>query len=203
MKTFTIENIKKDYQNWLDHNSIGIRERLFIEEFAPVLNLNDLNALKPYLNCVDTSQDRFLFHQMVSNYLAYKSGIKFGFTDYTFNEYGWLKNDDWQDVKEFVFKGSSNSYLMNSVKVGKGRTDLYTIGIYYGTPFGGGALGFSTFEKINFTSFDDALIYVLKLLISKLSEEKEHKEIKIILSQVENKLKELTKIDRNNQISMF
>lgn len=80
-------------------------------EFSKILeaNLQDENVDFFYkiFQFWDSRQDRLSLRKLALNYNAYHKGLRFGFTTFWFDEYGWLKNENWENIEviEFETKG--------------------------------------------------------------------------------------------------
>ena len=116
----------------------------------------------------DARQDRLSLRKLALNYNAYHKGLRFGFTTFSFDEYGWLKNENWDNIEviEFETKGLNAT---NKITLGKGQNAMWSYGLYYGMPFAGGALGLSIYSK-PFDSYESVYEFALNDILNRITE---------------------------------
>lgn len=93
-------------------------------EFSNILkaNLQDENIdfIFEIFQFCHARQDRLSLRKLALNYNAYHKGLRFGFTTFCFDEYGWLKNENWDrtEVIEFEVKCF---HATSKIILGKGK----------------------------------------------------------------------------------
>ena len=200
---FAIDYIKENLDFWVNENLLSPSEF----EFSKILeaNLQDENVDFFYkiFQFWDSRQDRLSLRKLALNYNAYHKGLRFGFTTFWFDEYGWLKNENWENIEviEFETKGFNAT---NKITLGKGQNNMWSYGLYYGTPFAGGAFGLSVYSK-PFDSYESVYEFALNDILNKLTEIaiQPNSAQRDIIKQIKYKLATLKKVDENNQLSIF
>ena len=201
---FSIQEIIEDFKYWKEGKFSTKAEIEFSNLFKEALENNNLTQLSEYFKLWDDREGRFSFDKLTRNYVAYHKGLEFGFETISFDTYGWLECPKWLDVEEIEFK-CKGTYLVNKITVGKGKNNLWVYGLYWGFAFGGGAFGLNVFNE-SFDSYEIVVEVALRDMLKRLTKENGNnnsKELREIIKQIEYKLTELTKIDRNNQLSFF
>ena len=141
-----------------NNNHIGY-ERKLLNEILKTIQQNDPKQMKWFCQFGDG------LRAIVFNVFAYRCGLKFGFTEINFDEYGWLKRPIFLDQEELRFglteKGRYGSY--STITLGKGPNKKWTYGlsIAYGTA--GSSSGICVYNPI-FNSREDALNHAIQKL---------------------------------------
>lgn len=200
---FTIDYIKENLDFWVNENLLSPSEF----EFSNILkaNLQDENVdfIFETFQFWDSRQDRLSLRKLPLNYNVYHKGLLFGFTTFWFDEYGWLKNENW-DRTEIIEFGVKGFHATNKIILGKGKNDMWSYGLYYGLPFAGGAFGLSIYSK-SFDSYESVYEFALNDILNKLTEIaiQPNSTQRDIIKQIKYKLTALKKVDENNQLSIF
>lgn len=185
----------------LKNSHFSKKESEIITDMKDALNKKDLNRVSNYLR-LNTATEDICIHKIIRNAISFNTGLNFGFVNLTFDEYGWLKNETWENRTciEFNFKKSVISW--NKIEIAKGQNDKWTYGLYFSTSnYAGGCFGLSKFDT-PYQSYEEALEKALDDLFNR------HKGSDTDISNfirrcIEDKRKELKKIDRNNQLLLF
>lgn len=200
---FTIDYIKENLDFWVNENLLSPSEF----EFSNILkaNLQDENVdfIFETFQFWDSRQDRLSLRKLPLNCNVYHKGLLFGFTTFWFDEYGWLKNENW-DRTEIIEFGVKGFHATNKIILGKGKNDMWSYGLYYGLPFAGGAFGLSIYSK-SFDSYESVYEFALNDILNKLTEIaiQPNSTQRDIIKQIKYKLTALKKVDENNQLSIF
>lgn len=200
---FSLEHIKEQFDFWANGSLLTVAERDFLKIFNEALTNENETQLKDFFRFWDDREERLSIDKLARNYVAYQRGLKFGFTNISFDSYGWLKNEDWAKIEEIEFK-AKNSYLTNKITLGKGQNGMWGYGLHYGSAFSGGAFGLCVHYNI-FDSYDQVLEIALKDILNRINKENPNPnaELKEIIKQIQYRLTAITKIDENNQLSIF
>ena len=200
---FTIDYIKENLDFWVNENLLSPSEL----EFSNIIkaNLQDENADSFYeiFKFWDAREDRLSLRKLALNYNVYHKGLRFGFTTFWFDEYGWLKNENWDGIEVIEF-GVKGFHATNKIILGKGKNDMWSYGLYYGISFAGGAFGLSIYSK-SFDSYESVYEFALNDILNKLTEIaiQPNSAQRNIIKQIKYELATLKKVDENNQLSFF
>lgn len=177
------------------------KEREIITDMKDALNKNDVKRVNDYLK-LNTATDEICIHKIIRNTNSFNTGLNFGFVDLIFDEYGWLKNEKWENRTSIEFNFKKAIINWNKIEIAKGQNDKWTYGLYFSTStYAGGCFGLSKFDT-PYESYEEALEKALDDLFDRHSGS-ETDISKFIRECVEDKRKELKKIDRNNQLLLF
>lgn len=138
-------------------------ERPYVDEY-----LKALESKEPHNNAYifeQFSEQGAGVHQIIRNYRAVLVREKFGFTDYSLNEYGWMEQPKWLDVEEIDFSVGKENYSGNQVRIGRGPNGKYAIGYSYGGGKGCGGGGSINEYGEAYDNRDDAVIASLEILL--------------------------------------
>jgi hypothetical protein len=94
------------------------------------------------------------------NVYAYRKGLEFGFTEISFDKYGWFTRPVFLDKEELTF-GDTRWYGNHSlIYLGRGENHVWTYGMNYSYGVAGGCYGLSVYGK-QFKSRQAALNFAL------------------------------------------
>ena len=97
---------------------------------------------------------------IIFNVHAYRMGLRFGFEDINFDEYGWLKKPKFLDIQELHFgiaqKERFGTY--STITLGRGLNGIWTFGLSAAFGIAGSSSGICVYGKI-FPSKDQAQRY--------------------------------------------
>jgi hypothetical protein len=107
-----------------------------------------LNALRVGNKEITDEYERFGNHpyQIFSNRRSYQRGLLFGFTDLTFNQYGWLDNERFTDEETFEFPHRKGFAVLNYCHIAKGANGKWTFGTSFNIGTSGGCSGISVWN---------------------------------------------------------
>lgn len=189
---------KNEIIKYRDENHLVKYEYGILEELITAIDNSDQETLAWF------SQFGERVRCITMNVHAYRKGLKFGFTEIAFDQYGWFKRPEFLDKEDLIF-GNPHHYGEHSIiHLGRGANHIWTYALNYtyGTAGGGSAL--SVYDK-QFNSRDEALytaITILKgMMTSKLGNKDttNFKQPVIILT-----LKDIAKAELNRvQLSLF
>jgi hypothetical protein len=113
-----------------NYNLIGY-ERLLIQEILSTME-NENDTLISWFTQFGNTLRKILF-----NVHAYRMGLRFGFDNIEFDEYGWLRRPTFQDIEELLFGLQDKSRYGNysTITLGHGSNQIWTYGLScsYGT----------------------------------------------------------------------
>jgi hypothetical protein len=144
---------------YLEHHNHISYERELLNEVLKTIQQNDFKQLEWFRQFGDG------LRHIIFNVYAYRCGLKFGFTEIDFDEYGWLTRPLFLDQEELRFglieRDRYGSY--STVTLGKGPNNKWTYGmsIAYGTA--GSSSGICVYTPI-FSSREDALHHAIQKL---------------------------------------
>ena len=146
-----------------NNNHIGY-ERELLNEILETIQQNDLKQLEWFYQFGEG------LRAIIFNVYAYRCGLKFGFAEIDFDEYGWLKRPLFLDQEELHFGLTENDRYgsYSTVTLGRGPNNKWTYGmsIAYGTA--GSSSGICVYEPI-FSSRERALHHAIQKLESAMA----------------------------------
>jgi len=109
---------------------------------------------------------------ILMNVHAHRKGSQFGFTDISFDKYGWFTRPGFQEIEDLIF-GNPDRYGEHSViHIGRGISDVWTYSLNYSFGTAGGGSALSVYGK-RFSSRDEAfncaLIELKGMMTAKLN----------------------------------
>ena len=141
-----------------DHNHVSYESEL-LNEVLKTIQQNDLKQLKWFHQFGDG------LRTIIFNVYAYRCGLKFGFTEIDFDEYGWLKKPLFLDQEELRFglteRDRYGSY--STVTLGKGPNNKWTYGMSIAHGTSGSLSGICVYTP-SFSSREDALHHAIQKL---------------------------------------
>ena len=87
-------------------------------------------------------------YQFFLNKRTYYAGLRFGFTDKRYDEYGWLKNADFTGQERIEFFPTGSSVSFNHLTIGKGSNGKWSYGASYSTGAAGCGYGLGIWGKV-------------------------------------------------------
>lgn len=128
--------------------------------FKEMLNAVEI-ANQPLLDWFRSFGD--CFRTITINVHAYRKGLEFGFTEVSFDKYGWFTRPIFLDKEELSFGDKSRYGNHSLVYLGRGKNHTWTYGLNYSYGVAGGCYGLSVYGK-QFRSREDAYKYALNEL---------------------------------------
>lgn len=145
--------------DYLENNHHVNYERALLNELLDAIQKKDSNQMEWFMQFGDR------LRVIVFNVNAYRKGLKFGFTEIDFDEYGWLKRPSFLEKEELKFgltdKDRYGNYSTITLGRGPNNSWAYGMSVSYGTA--GSSSGLSVYDPI-FKSREDALDNAIKNL---------------------------------------
>nr|WP_294791123.1 hypothetical protein [uncultured Mucilaginibacter sp.] len=142
-------------------NHMMVYERVIFQEMITAIDAGNQTQLDWFRTFGDT------FRTITMNVYAYRKGLEFGFTQISFDKYGWFSRPLFLDAEELAFGDTSRYGNYSSIKLGKGLNDIWTYAISYSYGVAGGGYSLSVYGK-KFKNRMDALTVALNDLKSKM-----------------------------------
>lgn len=161
------------------------KERPYAAKYLKALWLNNNEVIAEYESLGNSAQ------QLLMNRREYDQHLLFGFTDITFNEYGWLERSQFLDVEHFEFPHRDGWAVSNHITIGRGVNGKWSYGASYSCNTSGGGYGLGVWGKI----FDDrksCLISALQELMEKLKKVDQDKYTTRVLKQAKELFDKVT-----------
>jgi len=103
------------------------------------------------------------FRSITMNVYAYRKGLEFGFTNISFERYGWFTRAEFHDKENLNFGDTSSYGNYSVIYLGRGVNDIWTYGMNYSYGVAGGCYGLSVYGK-QFKNRQEALNVALNEL---------------------------------------
>lgn len=87
------------------------------------------------------------FRSIIMNVHAYRNGLEFGFTDISFDQYGWFTRPQFLEIEELVFGNEKRYGEHSTLKIGRGANTVWTNALSYSFGIAGGGSGLSVYGK--------------------------------------------------------
>ena len=151
MECLKLNEITKDQITVYLKESCHIKyESEIINEIMEDLNNNDFPKLEWFQQFGDT------LRTITLNVYAYRKQLEFGFTEISFNQYGWFTKPEFLDQEKLIF-GNPEHYMQNStLYLARGINNVWTNSICYTFGCAGGSSPLSVYGE-QFNSRNDAL----------------------------------------------
>ncbi|MBB6131725.1 hypothetical protein [Mucilaginibacter lappiensis] len=143
-----------------DNHMVPYERGIFLEMIA-VIEAGNQIQLDWFRSFGDT------FRTIIMNVYAYRKGLEFGFTEISFDKYGWFERPIFLDQEELTFGDTSRYGNYSTIKLGVGANRIWTYAISYSYGVAGGGYGLSVYGK-QFKNRLDALTVTLNDLKSKM-----------------------------------
>lgn len=148
---------KNQITDYMEDNHIVPYERdIFLEMIAAIEAGNQIQ-LDWFRSFGDT------FRTITMNVHAYRKRLEFGFTDISFDKYGWFTKPLFLKTEELTFGDTSRYGNHSLIYLGRGENHIWTYGMNYSYGIAGGCYGLSVYGK-QFKSRHDALSFALREL---------------------------------------
>lgn len=139
-----------------DNHMMAYESGIF-QEMIAAIKAKDQQQLDWFRSFGDT------FRAITMNVFAYRKGLEFGFTEISFDKYGWFTRPLFLDREELTF-GDTRRYGNHSlIYLGRGANQIWTYGMNFSYGVAGGCYGLSVYGK-QFKSRQDALSAALNEL---------------------------------------
>lgn len=153
------ENMISNYKN---ENHLVKYESGILDEILTAIKKSDSQQLS-WFNQFGKS-----LRHITMNVYAYRKQLELGFTEISFDQYGWFSKPQFLDREDFVF-GNPDRYAEHStIHLGRGANHVWTYSLNYSFGMAGGGSFLSVYDK-RFKSRQDALttgLNELKIMMS-------------------------------------
>ncbi|CAN5514686.1 hypothetical protein BH09BAC6_BH09BAC6_34290 [soil metagenome] len=139
-----------------DNHMVPYERDIFLEMIAAVTACNQ-TQLDWFRSFGDS------FRTIAMNVYAYRKGLEFGFTEISFDKYGWFTRPLFLDKEELTFGDTSRYGNHSLIYLGTGENQVWTYGMNFSYGVGGGCFGLSVYGK-QFKCRQDALSFALNEL---------------------------------------
>jgi len=150
---------KKQITAYMKDNHIMTYESGIFLEMITAIEAGNQDQLDWFRSFGDT------FRTIAMNVHAYREGLEFGFSEISFDKYGWFTRPLFLDREELTFGDTSRYGNHSLIYLGRGENHVWTYGMNYSFGVAGGCYGLSVFGK-QFRSRQDALQAALNELKS-------------------------------------
>ena len=151
MECLKLNGITKDQLAVYLRESCHVKfEAEIIAEIMEAVDGNDFEKLDWYQQFGDS------FRIITTNVHAYKKQLEFGFTEISFDQYGWFSRPEFLDKEELIF-GNAEHYMQHSaIEVARGINNVWTNALSYTFGCAGGGSPLSVYGA-QFNSRKNAL----------------------------------------------
>jgi len=126
---------------YMADNHLMHHERAIYLEIIETIRLGDAQQLAWYNGFGDSSRT------IGMNVYAYRKGLEFGFTEISFDKYGWFTRPAFLAKEELTFGDTSRYGNYSQIDLGHGPNGLYTYALHYNFGTAGGGYGLSVYGK--------------------------------------------------------
>lgn len=129
----------------------------------------EAGIFKEMLTAIETKDQKQLdwfssfgdsFRAITMNVHAYRKGLEFGFTEISYDQYGWFTRPVFLDKEELTFGDTSRYGNYSQIDLGHGPNGVWTYALHYSFETAGGGYGLSVYGK-QFKMRQDALNFAL------------------------------------------
>jgi len=145
---------KKQISDHIDANHLMPYEAAIFKEILNAIENGDQSQLDRFSGFGDS------LRSVTMNVYAYRKGLEFGFTEISFDQYGWLTRPGFWETEELIFGDKSRYGNHSLIYLGRGINHTWTYGMNYSYGVAGGCYGLSVFGK-QFKSREDTLKFAL------------------------------------------
>jgi hypothetical protein len=152
-----------DYRN---DNHLVKYEGGILEEMIQSIENNDVDKLSWFKGFGDSLRAIFM------NVHAYRKGCEFGFTEISFDKYGWFIRPAFLDREALILGNPDKHSEHSTLYIGRGVNQVWTYGLNYSFGTAGGCFGLSVYGK-KFKSrneaFSNGLAELKSMMTAKLN----------------------------------
>lgn len=145
---------KNQITDYVAHNHLMPYEAGIFQEMLGAIQANDQQLLDWFRSFGDS------FRTITMNVYGYRKGLEFGFTEISFDKYGWFTRPVFLDQEELIFGDKSRYGNHSIIYIGRGENHTWTYGMNYSYGVAGGCYGLSVYGK-QFKSREGALYHSL------------------------------------------
>lgn len=139
MKNFSLTLLtENDLRSYIAESCLCRHERAIVNEILTAIVNGDDQLLQ------DFNRLGHSLRHIYMNVHAYRSGLKFGFDQIQFDQYGWLLRPTFLETENLVFGNKAHHGEYSSLCIGRGPNYQWAYGLQYcfGTAGGGRSLSF-------------------------------------------------------------
>jgi hypothetical protein len=140
------------------------------------------------------------FRSILMNVYAYRKSCEFGFTEVSFDQYGWFKRPQFFEVEDLKFGNEARYGEHSIIHIGRGKLPVWTYALNYafGTAGGGSALSvYGKQFKTRELAVNAGMVELKKMMTEKLN----HSDKKPVILGT---LRDITKAEINRvQLTLF
>lgn len=140
-------------------------ERHNVAVYLKALWLNDIDLINEYERFGKTAR------QILMNKRQYDKNVEFGFTEISFDENGWLKRNEFEEIDKIEFQHPKEQWSNNYVDVAKAPNGVWFYQITFKLGNGGGGCNVSVWSDYR-ENKKEALISGIYLIISRHEKDK-------------------------------
>jgi len=148
---------KNQITDYIADNHMVPYERAIFQEMIAAIEARNQTQLDWFRSFGDS------FRAITMNVNAYRKGLEFGFTEISFDKYGWFTRPMFLDKEELTFGDTSRYGNHSLIYLGRGENNTWTYGMNYSYGVAGGCYSLSVYGK-QFKSREDALNHALNEL---------------------------------------
>jgi len=148
---------KNQITAYMKDNHMMAYERNVLQEMIDAIEAGNQTQLDWFRSFGDA------FRTITMNVYAYRKGLEFGFTEISFDKYGWFTRPVFLGKEELSFGDTSRYGNHSLIYLGRGENNVWTYGMNYSYGVAGGCYGLSVYGK-QFKSRDHALTFALNEL---------------------------------------
>jgi hypothetical protein len=148
---------KNQITAYIADNHLMPYEAAIFNELLKAIETDDQTQLDWFRSFGDS------FRAITMNVYACRKGLEFGFTDISFDKYGWFQRPKFLDKEDLLF-GNPHRYGEHSIiHLGRGINHIWTYALNYSYGTAGGGSALSVYDK-PFKSRNEALAFALNEL---------------------------------------
>lgn len=125
---------KNQITAYMADNHMVAYERDIFQEMIAAIKAKDQQQLDWFRSFGDS------FRTITMNVYAYRKGLEFGFTEISFDKYGWFNRPQFLYMEELTFGDTSRYGNHSLIYLGRGRNHVWTFGMNYSYGVAGGLL---------------------------------------------------------------
>jgi hypothetical protein len=151
METLILDlHSKQELINYRKEHRLIKYEDGILEEMIQAIENNDADKLSWFTGFGDSLRAIFM------NVHAYRKGCEFGFSEISFDKYGWFTRPVFMNREELMLGNPDKHSEHSTLYIGRGVLPVWTYGLNYSFGTAGGCFGLSVYGK-QFKSRDEAI----------------------------------------------
>lgn len=142
METINVTGLtEKSITDYLNDNCLAISENTLLNQILTCIKSNNQEQLSWFSSFGDT------IRKILMNVHAYRNGLEFGFTEISFDKYGWLNRPKFLEQENIKFGNTKHSNDYSEVRIGRGINHIWTYALSYSYGTAGGGCCLSIYGK--------------------------------------------------------